>query len=140
MRTVYLYGVCHSVRVAVRADSRVTVKEVARRGAGTRSRSTTAANYRNLRVFAALLRRGPGVSLPRAPIIRGPVPHLFAAIAATQRRARDARARKDPRTYVQARMRSPVRTGRTYIRRFPPGKFITRLIEYRRMRSEKYYV
>lgn len=103
---------------------------------GNEIASTTAANYRNLRVFVALLRRQAQVyhySARRLPWI----PVSFCGNRT--RRERETRARARGKICVQARMGSPVRTGRTYIRRFPPGKFITRLIEYRRMRSEKYY-
>jgi len=107
--------------------------------------STTAANYRNLRVFPAVRAAAPwpGVSLHarRLPWV---VPCLFAAIGCDDsERSHVGYTEKSANVRMcehGLQMRPPVRrTGRAYIRRFPRGKFITRLIEYRRMRSEKYY-
>lgn len=100
-------------------------------------------------IFVYFLAVCASASWPRCIITRVPItadsPVSFCDNRVWRERSRPhARpgTRKNPRTYVQTQpqIRLPVRrTGHMYIRRFPPGKFITRLIEYRRMRSEKYY-
>ena len=103
-------------------------------------------------IFMYFLAVHASASWPRCIITRAPIT-VDSPVSFCDNRVRRERSRPHARPGTYAEKSTDVRADTAanktldgssnriymYIRRFPPGKFITRLIEYRRMRSEKYY-